>query len=63
MADEVVTKEEQQSLHSMDSLDFTAIANFSDITIKDLTKLMEHRGQEANPALNTMTSVLCHMVM
>lgn len=53
MADEVVTKEEQQSLHSMDSLDFTAIANFSDITIKDLTKLMEHRGQEANDYLNS----------
>lgn len=53
MADEVVTKEEQQSLHSMDSLDFTAIANFSDITIKDLTKLMEHRGQDANDYLNS----------
>ena len=50
MADDAIKKEEQQSLHSMDSMDFTAIANFT-VTVKDLTLLMEHRGQEANDYL------------
>ena len=44
--------EERQSLHSMDSEDFVAIADFSDITVKDLTNLMEHRGKEAIDHLN-----------
>lgn len=39
--------EERQSLHSVDLEDFAAIADFSDITVKDLTQLMEHRGKEA----------------
>ena len=52
MADDAIKKEEQQSLHSMDSMDFTAIANF-DVTVRDLTLLMEHRGQEAKDYLDS----------
>lgn len=52
MAEAAIKKEEQQSLHSHDSMDFSAVADFSDITIRDLTLLMEHRGQEARDYLN-----------
>ena len=48
-----IKKEEQKSLNSHDSMDFSAVADFTDITIKDLTKLMEHRGQEANAFLSS----------
>lgn len=51
MVDEETKKEEQQSLHSMDSMDLLAVADFSDVTIKDLTSLMEHRGLEAKEYL------------
>lgn len=43
--DKEIKREEQQSLHSLDSTDFTA--DFSDISVKDLTSLMEQRGKEA----------------
>ncbi|XP_068703541.1 plasma membrane calcium-transporting ATPase 3-like isoform X3 [Montipora capricornis] len=51
MFDEEMKKEEQQSLHSMDSMDFSAVADFTDLSIRDLTLLMEHRGPEAKEYL------------
>ena len=51
MVDEETKKEEQQSLHSMDSMDLLAVADFSDVNIKDLTSLMEHRRLEAKEYL------------
>ena len=62
MADADMKKEEQQSLHSMDSMDFSAVADFSDITIRDLTFLMEHRGQEARDYLNTKFGGLTKLI-
>lgn len=53
MAEPSIKKEEQQSLRSLDSLDFNAVADFSDLSIRDLTLLMEHRGQEARDYLNS----------
>lgn len=47
-------KEERKSLHSHDSMDFSAKADFSDISIADLTKLMKCRGVEAKEHLLSM---------
>lgn len=49
--DEEIRKEEKMSLHSHDSMDFSAKADFSDITIADLTGLMKCRGVEAKEHL------------
>lgn len=53
MAEPSIKKEELQSLHSFDSMDFNAVADFSDISVRDLTLLMEHRGHEARDYLNS----------
>ena len=57
-----IRKEEQQSLHSHDSMDFNAVADFSDISVKDLTLLMEHRGQEARDYLNSKFGGLTKLI-
>ena len=62
MADATTRKEEQQSLHSHDSMDFNAVADFSDISVKDLTLLMEHRGQEARDYLNSTFGGLTKLI-
>lgn len=62
MAEAAIKKEEQQSLHSHDSMDFSAVADFSDITVRDLTLLMEHRGQEARDYLNAKFGGLSKLV-
>ena len=62
MTEEGIRKEELQSLHSHDSMDFNAVADFSDISIKDLTLLMEHRGQEARDYLNATFGGLTKLI-
>lgn len=52
--DDQTRKEEKMSLHSHDSMDFSAKADFSDISIADLTKLMKCRGVEAKEHLLSM---------
>ena len=54
--------EERRSLHSVDSEDFAGIADFSDITVKDLTTLMEARGKEAVDHLNLKFGGLKHLI-
>lgn len=52
--DEHTRKEEKMSLHSHDSMDFSAKADFSDISIEDLATLMKCRGVEAKEHLLSM---------
>ncbi|XP_032238959.1 plasma membrane calcium-transporting ATPase 4 isoform X2 [Nematostella vectensis] len=49
--DAQIKKEERQSLHSHDSIDFSVVADFSDISVGDLKQLMKCRGLEAKDHL------------
>ncbi|KAJ7391328.1 ATPase, Ca transporting, plasma membrane [Desmophyllum pertusum] len=62
MTEAAIRKEEQQSLHSMDSMDFNALADFSNVAVRDLTLLMEHRGQEARDYLNSKFGGLTKLI-
>lgn len=62
MTEAAIRKEEQQSLHSHDSMDFNAVADFSNVAVRDLTLLMEHRGQEARDYLNSKFGGLTKLI-